>query len=137
MVKANTFQEPLAGLVETMVQKVFREGVAQTAWPSTVSDDISMMLRYSLSVYRVLFYLNADIRRKEDLDWQIEYGVSAMSLVRSLIDCFYNITAILQRPSKNGPAYRKSGLKKILNDLEEDRHKYLGRPEWDAYVNER
>jgi hypothetical protein len=47
-VNANTFQAPLAHLAETMVQKVFREGVSYCAWPACVSDDVSMMLRYSV-----------------------------------------------------------------------------------------
>jgi hypothetical protein len=60
-----------------------------------------------------------------------------MSLVRSLIDCLYNVTAILQSPADKGPAYRKSGLRKILNDLDEDHQRYSGQPEWESYVEQR
>jgi hypothetical protein len=95
------------------------------------------MLRYSLSIYNLLFYLNADVRRQEDSNWQVRYGVSAMSLVRSLIDCLYNVTAILQNPAEAGPAYRKSGLKKVLKDLEEDHTRYAGQPKWELYVQQR
>jgi hypothetical protein len=136
-IDAGTFQEALASLTQTMVQKVFREGIAQCGWPSCVSDDITMILRYSLSVYRLLFYLNADVRRQDDPDWHVEYGVTAMSLVRSLIDCLYNVTLILQNPAEKGPAYRKSGLRRVLNDLNEDHQAHLGEPEWDAWFNER
>ncbi len=60
-----------------------------------------------------------------------------MSLVRALIDCLYNITSILQNPKEKGPAYRKSGLKRILDDLEEDHQTYLGQANWEAWYKER
>jgi hypothetical protein len=53
-----------------------------------------------------LFYLNADERRKNDCYWKVIDGVAAMPLVRSLIDCLYNVTAILQNCAVQGPAYR-------------------------------
>lgn len=136
-IDASTFQHDLAELNDVMVEKVFREGVSQCGWPMFVSEDIAMMLRYSRSIYNLLFYLNADDRRKGDLDWRIHYGVSAMSLVRALIDCLYNVTAILQQPAEKGALYRKSGLKKTLNDLEADRQAYLGQPEWEEWVRVR
>jgi hypothetical protein len=136
-VDAKTFQEPLAFLVETMVQKVHREGTKHAGLPATVSDDFAMMLRYSVSIYRLLYYLNADVRRANDEDWHMEYGVSAMSLVRSLIDCLYNVTAILQNPRQKGAEYRMSGIHKMLADLDEDAREYSGDAKWDAYVTER
>jgi hypothetical protein len=96
-----------------------------------------MMLRYSRSIYNLLFYLNADVRREGDCDWHTHYGASAMSLVRSLIDCLYNVTMILQNPKANGAAYRKSGIKRTLNDLEADRIAYLGQPEWQEWIANR
>jgi hypothetical protein len=134
-VDAKSFQEPLARLAETIFEKVFREGVSSVGWPQFVSEDVAMMLRYSRSIYNLLFYLNADERRKNDLDWRVHYGVTAMSLVRSLIDCLYNVTAILEDPVGKGAAYRKSGLKRTLDDLEADRQAYAGQSEWDEWVN--
>lgn len=136
-VDARAFQEPLARLADTIVEKVFREGVAYGGWPSCVSEDISMMLRYSRSIYNLLFYLNADTRRREDHNWTVHYGVTAMSLVRSLIDCLYNVTAILQNPSVNGSDYRKSGLKKVLRDLVEEQQAHQGDPEWEEWYKQR
>ncbi len=120
-----------------MVQKVFREGSQHLDAPSFVGEDIAIMVRHALSTYKLLFYLNADERRKNDCDWGVTYGVAAMTLVRGLIDCLYNITAILQSPAEQGRAYRKSGIKKALADLEEDYQRYRGQPQWEAYVNER
>ena len=136
-IDAKTFQEPLIRLASTMVEKVFREGVSQVGWPPCVSDDVAVMLRYSLSVHNLLCYLNADERRNDDHNWRVHYGVTAMSLVRSLIDCLYNVTVILEDPGTIGPAYRKSGMKKMLKDLEEDHQKYAGQEKWETYVDER
>jgi hypothetical protein len=58
-------------------------------------------------------------------------------LIRSLIDCLYNVTAILEGPVDKGPAYRKSGIKKVLKDLEEDRQRYAGQAKWESYVEDR
>jgi hypothetical protein len=60
-----------------------------------------------------------------------------MSLVRSLIDSLYNVTAILESPAEKGAAYRRSGLRRTLNDLEADRQAYAGKPEWEEWVNSR
>ena len=136
-VDAGSFQEPLAKLAETMVQKVFREGSNHLRAPSFVGEDISIIIRHALSTYLLLFYLNADERRKNDCYWRVTYGVAAMPLVRSLIDCLYNVTAILQNPAEQGPAYRKSGIKRTIIDLDEDYHRYRGQPQWEAYVSER
>jgi hypothetical protein len=135
-IDARTFQEPLDKLGETIVQKLMREGAAHISG-RTAPADIAMMLRYSLSVYRLLLYLNADVRRRGDTDWNVRYGVTAMSLVRSMIDCLYNITLVLLNPVENGAAYRKSGLKKALDDINEDYERYRGQPKWESYVKER
>ena len=76
------------------------------------------------------------MRRRGDPDWHVQYGVPAMSLVRSLIDCLYNVTAILESPADAGPAYRKSGIKKMLKDLEEDHQRPAGQAKWESYVEE-
>lgn len=136
-VDASSFQHDLASLAQTTVEKVFREGVSQSGWPPFVSEDIATMLRYSRSVYNLMFYLNADERRRDDPNWSIQYGVSAISLIRSLIDCLYNVTAILQNPAERGAAYRRSGLRRVLNDLEDDRQTYAGQPEWEEWIDKR
>jgi hypothetical protein len=133
-IDAKTFQEKLAKLAETLVQTVFREG--QSHWGPNVGDDIAMMLRYSISIYNLLFYLNADVRRKEDTDWHVEYGVTAMPLIRSLIDCLYNVTVFLVIPGK-ADEYRKCGMKKVLDGLDAERDAHPGDAQWEAWRNER
>ncbi|MGI8990580.1 MAG: hypothetical protein ACR2I2_13505 [Bryobacteraceae bacterium] len=123
-IDAKTFQDSLGELAATMVQKVFREGRQHIAGPLYVGEDIAMLIRYGASVYNLLNYLNADERRKEDCYWYVRYGVTGMSLVRSLIDCLYNVVAILEDPAEKAPQYRKSGLKKTLDDIDEDLKQY-------------
>jgi len=133
---AKLFQEPLARLAETMVQKVFREGSAHLGAPPFVGEDMAVIIRHALSTYDLLCYLNADERRIEDCDWRPAYGVCAMPLVRSLIDCFFNVTLILQSPAKNGFWYRQSGLKKVLKGLDDDSERYRGDADSEAYIVE-
>jgi hypothetical protein len=131
-IDAKTFQEPLSKLAEVMAQKVRREAAQRLPAPEFVAEDMFTIIRHALATYHLLLYLNADERREQDCYWKEQYGVVAASLVRSMIDCLYNITAILEAPQK-GVVYRKSGLKKRLADIEEDERNYGGKPEWDAY----
>jgi hypothetical protein len=63
-----------------------------------------------------------------------EVWVVTAPLVRSMIDVLYN-----QNNPDPGescgkrPAYRKSGLKKRLLDIEEDRQTYTGKQAWEDY----
>ena len=136
-IDATTFQEPLWKLAEVMAQKVNREGSQYLNAPGYVAADLFMMIRHSIATYNMLFYLNADERREEDCFWNNKYGVVTAQVVRSMIDCLYNITAILENPAVNGPAYRKSGLKNRLRDIEADEERYRGRPDWDEFYCER
>ena len=130
---AATFQEPLGKLAEAMAQKVWREG-SQQLTPPYVGMDIFTMIRHAMTTYEVLFYLNADVRREEDCDWRARYGVATAPLVRTMIDCLYNITVILEDPRENGVWYRKSGLKKRLLAIEDDSRVYGGNADWDEYL---
>jgi hypothetical protein len=136
-IDAKTFQEPLGLIASTMVEKVYREGDQHISGAWYVSGDLATLLRYAASVYNLLNYLNADQRRKEDCDWFVRYGVTAMSLVRSLIDCLYNVVAILEDPAARAVQYRKSGFKKALGDLAEDERRYCGQDGVEEYVRQR
>ena len=136
-IDATTFQEPLWKLAEVMAQKVNREGPPHLNAPLYVAADLFMMIRHSIATYNMLFYLNADERREEDCFWNNKYGVVTAQVVRSMIDCLYNVTTILENPAVNGPAYRKSGLKNRLRDIEADEERYHGRPDWDEFNSER
>ena len=108
-IDAKTFQDALGEVAATMVQKVFREGRQHIAGPPYVGEDIATLIRYGASVYNLLNYLNADERRKEDCYWYVRYGVTGMSLVQSLIDCLYNVTAILEIRQKRAQTTARAG----------------------------
>ena len=133
---ASTFQKPLGELAEVLAQKVLREGPKALAAPGFVAVDMHLLVRQAKYTYNFLYYINADERRETDCYWRDVYTIIAAPLVRSMIDCLYNVTLILQNPGVNGPAFRKSGFKKTFQDLDEEERLYGGRPEWDAYIKE-
>lgn len=51
-----------------------------------------------------------------------------------MIDCLYNITAILQNPSVKAYEFRASGYKLTLQALDADEQRYGGDPKWDEYI---
>jgi hypothetical protein len=120
-----------------MAEKVFHEGNERISGPSYVKEDLTTLLKYAASIYNLLNYLNADERRENDTEWYVRYGVTAMSLVRSLIDCLYNVIAIFEDPPSRAVQYRKSGLRKALDDLNEDKQKYGGNEGYEEQFNQR
>src|SRR4051794_6457210 len=108
-VDAVTFQKPLGLLAEVLAQKLNREGPKVIPAPGYVAIDLFVLTRKAMRTYDLLFYLNADERRNKDAYWRNVYSISALPLVRTMIDSLYNITTILQAPAKNGAWFRKSG----------------------------
>ena len=139
MVRVNfeTIQQPLRDLAETIAQKMYREAPALLAAPPYVGPTMFTMIRQAIYTCNLLFYINADERRETDCYWNPAYTFVTAPLIRSLIDCLYNVTLILQDPSVNGAAFCKSGFRKELKDLQDDEARYSGQAEWDAYVAEK
>lgn len=125
-IDAASFQQPLKDLAETLAQKVLREGHRHWNAPAFVTTDIFVLMRQSMYTNNLLAFINADERRESDCYWNPAYTFVAAPLVRSIIDCLYNITLILQDPRFYGPAFRKSGFKKELGALDEDEKRYGG-----------
>jgi hypothetical protein len=113
---APLFQEKLVKLAEVIAQKVRREAPNMIAGPAYITADMHVMLRQAMYTYQLMFFLNADDNpyRKN------QYSVVAFPLTRGMIDCLYNITAILENPAENGPRFRRSGLKNAFEALNED-----------------
>jgi hypothetical protein len=132
-IDASTFQVPLQKLAEVLSQKVKREA-AKLLKPDFVAFDLHVLTRQAQHTYDLLFYLNADETRKTDCNWRPSYSIVALPLIRNMIDCLYNITAILEDPKQNGPWFRKYGYKKLLTGLDEDQKRYGGKPEWDEWI---
>jgi hypothetical protein len=97
---AKTFQKPLDELTNTIALKVQREGTKHpTMKPRFVIDDIYYLLRQSHQTYNLFCFINADDRREKDVDYRVAYSAVILPLLRTMIDCLYNITAILITPA--------------------------------------
>lgn len=131
---ASTFQEPLWRLAEVLAQKVKREAPKLIGPPAYVATDLHVLIRQAMFTYNLLFYLNADERRNNDCFWHIQYSIVTLPLIRNMIDCLYNITAILQNPRVNGARFRKSGYKKMFAAFDEDERRYGGQAKWDTWI---
>jgi hypothetical protein len=132
---ASTFQRPLETLAEVLAQKLRREAPKILgATPGYVSVDLHVMLRQMIYTYNLFFYLNADERVQNDPYYRKQYSIVTLPLIRNMIDCLYNITAILENPAVAGSEFRKSGYKAKLASLDEAAAKYGGQPEWDAWI---
>ncbi len=105
--------------------------------PRYVSEDLYILVRQAICTYGLFFYVNADERRQDDPYFRGVYSILLLPLIRNVIDCLYNITSILQDPAGTGAWFRKSGYKRELADLEEDRQRYGGRAEWDEWLAKR
>lgn len=135
-IDASKFQEPLVKLAEVIAQKLKREAAPKLSpAPGFVSIDLHVLMRQVMYTYNCLFYLNADETRKNDPNWRLQYSIVTLPLVRNMIDCFYNITAILEDPRANGPWFRKSGYRKAFEGFSEEEKRYGGRPEWDKWIS--
>ena len=130
---ARTFQYKLEELTTTIAFKVEREGPQHGLKPDFVAADIYYLLRQSQQTYNVFFFMNADETRR-DGDWRPAYSAVILPLARTMIDCLYNITAILENPRANGSLFRESGFRLALESLDSDESTYGGSPQWDNWI---
>jgi hypothetical protein len=123
---ATKFQNQLGELATTIAYKVQREGIGVIGRSAT--EDIYVLVRQAQRTYDLFFYLNADEHRKEP-SWRAYYTFVALPLIRSMIDCLYNITVMLDGPRSKPGEFRRSGYKMALLALEEDERKYANNPD--------
>jgi hypothetical protein len=131
---AKTFQYKLGSLTDTIAYKVQREGHQRGLKPDFVPVDIYFQLRMAHQTYNLFFYMNHDERRQKDCDWKVGYSAVILPLVRTMIDCLYNVTAILQDPPFYGRWFRLSGFRYFLEALDADEKRYGGQARWVEYV---
>lgn len=132
-----TIQKPLQELSETIAQKVYREAPHLLSAPPYVAPNMFVMIRHAMYTCDFLFYVHRDETRENDCYWKPAYTFVSAPLIRSLVDCLYNVTRILQNPSLNGASFCKSGFKHELQDLHEVQRRYQGQPEWNSYIQEK
>jgi hypothetical protein len=58
------------------------------------------------------------------VDWRVANSAVILPLVRTLIDCFYNISVIFQNPGEVGYLFRASGYRRTLESLDADERRY-------------
>src|SRR6266852_6333938 len=107
---AKTFQRQLGELTNTIALKIQREGPGYPLKPRFVIEDIYYLLRQSRQTYNLFCFMNAEDRVRKDVDYRVAYSAVILPLVRTMIDCLYNITAILKNPGPKGYQFRESGL---------------------------
>jgi hypothetical protein len=136
-IDATKFQNQLGELATTIAYKVQREGLPMMG-SRTAIEDIYVLIRQSQRTYDLFFYLNADEHRKQS-SWRAYYTFVALPLVRSMIDCLYNITLMLEDPANKPAEFRKSGYRMALEALEQDTQKYGGNsdPSWAEWLRKR
>jgi hypothetical protein len=131
---AKTFQHQLDQLATTIALKVHREGHKHIPKPAFVIPDIYYLLRQCQQTYNFFFFMSAEERRKRDPGYKMAYSIVILPLIRTMIDCLYNITAILSNPGPKGYQFRESGLGQISRALDRDEQKYGGDPKWDVHI---
>jgi hypothetical protein len=136
-IDATKFQTQLGELATTIAYKVQREGV-HLIGSRTATEDIYILVRQAQRAYDLFFYLNAEEHRKEP-SWHAYYTFAVLPVVRSMIDCFYNITVMLDDPSNKPAEFRRSGYRMAIMALEEDKLKYAKNPDprWAEWFGKR
>jgi len=126
-VDASSFQEPTLSLIESLANKVHREGPKlglEPAPPIYFFADLFVTLRQCREIAMLLCFINADEGQTEGFDRTKGYALQALQLVRALIDRLYNVCSLLEEPTSRAPRFRASGYKKANLALEEDKCRY-------------
>ena len=82
----------------------------------------------------LLFYLHADEKREEDVHWRDRYTFAVLPVVRTVIDCLYTVTRILQNPSIEAVAFRTYGYQQADKALKRDVERYRDKPDWKNHL---
>lgn len=132
-VDASKFSMQLGNLTRTMIYSVEREG------PRSVSDgniaaDTAVILRQLFHTYSLIIFVNADETREQNTGYMQPYSFVILPLVRTMIDGFYNCTAMLDDPSRSR-IFRISGLYRIRESIGADEARYGQDPGWRRYLD--
>ena len=128
-IDAGKFGQQVTDLAKTLCLKVEREGPSRFT-DSAVPVDVSMILRQLMWTYNLIRWINADDTRFGNVGYLHPYSFVCLPLVRTMIDGFYNCTALLADPSKSR-TFRISGYYRKREALREDENRYSGDPLWE------
>jgi len=125
---AGTFAKPLAEVTRIITNKVERDG--PTVFPnSTITIDTSVILRHLHETYNLICWINADDIRFGVVGYRTPYSFVSLPLVRTMIDGFYNATALLDDPARARP-FRISGYYRKREALQADEARYGTDQQW-------
>ena len=111
---------------------VEREGqmrFSMTAMPGLTG----MILRQLLHTYNLLLFLNSEERIDKDTNYRLAHSFVSLPLVRTMIDGFYNCTAMLDKPER-ARVYQISGFYRVRESIQADEARYGSDPDWRAYL---
>jgi hypothetical protein len=128
IVDAGRFAQQIADLAETLRNKIEREGPQNFPHPN-VTTDVGVILSQLIWTYNLLRWINADTTRQGASGYREAYTFVSLPLVRTLIDRFYNCTALLDDPSRSR-SFRISGFFRLRRALREDEERYKNDPGW-------
>lgn len=101
---------------------------------SPVPVDIGVILRQLNQTYNLIRFINADETRFGVVGYLQPYSFVSLPLVRTMIDGFYNCTALLYNPS-NSHTFRISGYFRIREAIRTDEARYSNDPAWRQYLD--
>jgi hypothetical protein len=133
-IDASKFTRPLLALAETLTYKVEREG-PRTIRGSSIPVDAGIILRQLMYTYNLLLFINADDTRIDNYAYHHTFSFVALPLVRTMIDGFYNCTAMLDDPSRSR-VFRISGYYRMREALVADEAKYSSEPSWQEFLEQ-
>jgi hypothetical protein len=132
---AGTFQQPLIDVTRIVTNKVERDG--QTVCPSSsLTTDVGVILRQLQETYNLICWVNADDIRFGVVGYRTPYSFVILPLVRTMIDGFYNATAMLDDPTR-ALKFRISGYYRKREALHADEARYGTDPSWQADFSHR
>lgn len=135
-IDASSFQSHVETLAITLTHKVEREGVLRLPSPNYAVTDLGVLLRQATYTYDLIFFLHCDEIRSNS-GYRLGYSFASLPLIRTMIDCLYNITAILDDPITRAPQFRKSGYRQLLQELDEEERLRGDEDEWREYLLKR
>lgn len=134
VIDASKFSTPLSELAVTLTYKVEREG-SKIFRDSAIPVDTGVILRQLTQTYNLFRFINGDETRFENSAYRQSYSFVILPLVRTMIDGFYNCTALLDAPSRSR-AFRISGYYRMRESLQADEARYSDDPLWKEYLIE-
>jgi hypothetical protein len=96
VIDASKFTVPLTELSITLTNKVEREG-PQTIPERPIPIDTGVILRQLTQTYKFLRFINGDETRFDNPTYRLPYSFVSLPLIRTMIDGFYNCTALFRR----------------------------------------